>query len=149
MRKDQLFHYYRCLISSFFEIHFTPTNNSKVLKVMSKNGVEQCKYYFLEDARFHVSLKSETYKSIISFDKSKEYLMEEISESSKIKKIDLIARNDEHYDYFIVAKDDWLYHQSPSKCTKDIPLQEAIDLIRILLVNLGYFYVSSGYKINE
>lgn len=133
---------------SFLAIHFTPTNNSQILKVMTKYGVEPCKYYFHEDARFHVSLRSTSYDSIISFHKSKDDLMKEIYENSKVKVIDLHGRNNEFYDYFIVAKDDVLY-QSTLKRSTDIPPDEAIELIRILLVNLGYYYVVPRFKVNE
>ncbi|SDM85708.1 hypothetical protein SAMN05518871_102407 [Psychrobacillus sp. OK028] len=132
----------------FLEIHFTPTLNAKILTVMSDFGVEPCKYCFYEDARSHVTLKHVNYESIISFHNSKDKLMREISDNSKVKVIDLFARNDEFYDYFIIAKDDGLY-QSNSKQLTDVPPEEAIELIRILLVNLGYFYVVPRFKINE
>ncbi|MQR93680.1 hypothetical protein [Fictibacillus phosphorivorans] len=132
----------------FLEIHFTPTNNKHALMVMSEYGIEPIQYCFHEDTRSHVSLRNANYESIISFHNRKDNLMREINEKSKVKVIDLFARNDEFYDYFIVAKEDGIY-QTKSKRATDIPPEEVIELIRILLVNLGYFYVNPRFKINE
>ncbi|MEC1157812.1 hypothetical protein [Cytobacillus horneckiae] len=132
----------------FLELHFTPTNIYEVLKVMDRHGIEPINYCFHDGERSHVTLRSENYESIISFHNRKDNLMRDISKDSKVKMIDLHARNDDYYDYFIVANDDGIY-QSKSKRLSDVPPEEAIELIRILLVNLGYFYVAPRFKVNE
>lgn len=129
----------------FLDIHFTPSSNIDVLDVMSKYGVEPCDYIYHED---FVTLRGKNFETVITLNTNKERLLMGTYDNSKLKLIDIIAGHSDNYDYFVVGKYDGL-HQSITKRKTDISPEDGIELIRILLVNLGHFYVVPGYKVNE
>lgn len=134
----------------FLKIHFTPTPQAVIKKRMADYDVKACEYCFHEDGESFVYLKSNDFENIVCYydKKEKERLLKKICLNSKVKIIDLIAGHDTYYDYFVVGKNDGI-HYSKLKKSKDQCSEKTVELARILLVNLGYFYVNPKYSLNE
>lgn len=134
----------------FLKIHFTPTPQEEIKKRMADYDVKPCEYCFQEDGESFVYLKANDFENIVYYyhKDEKERLLEKICLDSKVTIVDLIAGHDTYYDYYVVGKNDGI-HNSKFKKAKDQITEKTVELVRILLVNLGYFYVNPKYCVNE
>lgn len=130
---------------AFLKITFTPTDNNDVIKILKQKGIEITEYKQYED---FITIKSETFEKVVLMDKELDIYINTLIEGSSLRKIDLFTARDDDFDYFVVNKNDnfWISEYTKSK---DIDSTNAVNLVRILLVNLGHFYVASNYKVNE
>lgn len=129
----------------FLNIIFTPTDSNDVIKILEQKGVEITEYKQCKD---FITIKSRTFENVVLMGKDLDKYKNNLVEGSCVNKIDLFTARNNYFDYFVVSKNDNFF-KSKYRKSKDVDSIKAIDLVRILLVNLGYFYVNPYYKVNE
>ena len=126
------------------QIVVMPTNNPRIIDYLRKISIELSTYEFRED---FISLNNKDFSTIVLMGKH-ENLDVPIIDGSLINKLDFFAGRDEDFDYFVTNVKDSFF-SSKLKKDRDICPKSAIELIRILLVNSGYFFIKPNLSVNE
>lgn len=133
----------------FIKIIFSPIKDKKIKEILNKNNIEITNYECSEE---FIVLKSERFSQVIHAQRNLNCLNggfeKSIISGSQINHLDLFAGHDDYYDFFIIDDKD-TYYNSNRKTEKDIGITEALEYIRILLVNNGFFYVVPHYTVDE
>jgi len=128
----------------FLQILVMPTKNARIIDSLQKMSIEISTYEFYEN---FITLNTAEFTKVVWRGKY-ENLEVPIVEGSSINKLDSFVSHNNDFDYFVINIKD-PYFSSELKKDRDIGPEYAVDLIRILLVNLGYFYLTPKYSVNE
>jgi hypothetical protein len=128
----------------FLQIVAMPTQDLRIIELFGQKGLEISTYKEYKD---FIALETKEFQKTVLMGKYDD-LEIPIVDNSAINRCDFLVGRDEDFDYFVTNSKD-PYFVCNLKKDRDISHEYALDLIRILLVNLGYFYLLPNYSINE
>jgi hypothetical protein len=129
----------------FIKVVCSPTDDYELIKkIQAYEGVIQTsyKYYSKNNGGNFYTLLSDDFEKVIAFGK-KEDLNKNVNKNI-LTFLDLMAG--EEFDYFIVNDDNPLLKEVKNNTVNS---EYCLELIRLLLVNNGIYYVDKNMRINE